>query len=617
MGKNVLLLNMPFVDISRPALGISLLKARLLQEGIQCRVGYPNILFAEWVGIDNYRQIDDKIGLSMLFGDWLFAQYLFGDTLDIPTYLNSLRQFLENQEEYDRLLQMRNIIDQYLQQCLVRWTIADYDIIGFTTTFQQNFASLALAYKIKTQYPDKIIVFGGGNCEGIMGYELHRSFPWIDFICCGEADNSFPQLVNTLQNSGPDSTDKISNVKGIIYREGNQSVNTGSAELIRDMNQLPVPDYDDYFHTLWDSPLSGQVIPVIQVENARGCWWGSKSHCTFCGLNGDKITFRSKSANRVLEDLHYLKNRYNVTDFSAVDNVMDMKYFKDMLPLLKEQSLGISLFYEVKANLKKDQVKLLKEAGIHALQPGIESLNTRVLKIMRKGVSALQNIQLLKWCQQYGVHPYWNFIYGFPGETGEDYEKTGELVESLFHLPPPYACGSIRVDRFSPFFNNPAKYGVKEIKPFPMYFLLYPLPFQQVYNLAYYFEFRYENENGRQAGTYAENVLKKIDTWKESGGGELVKYTNGNSELMLMDTRPNRVHPNVVLYHIQRDVYEFCDTTRSIQELENHIKSSYNSPAEALETWLRTFLSEMVDWKLMANENDRYLSLALEKEVVG
>ena len=44
------------------------------------------------------------------------------------------------------------------------------------------------------------------------------------------------------------------------------------------------------------------------------------------------------------------------------------------------------------------------------IQPGIESLSDHVLKLMRKGTTALQNIQLLKWCREYGVQPEWNLL---------------------------------------------------------------------------------------------------------------------------------------------------------------------------------------------------------------
>ena len=96
-----------------------------------------------------------------------------------------------------------------------------------------------------------------------------------------------------------------------------------------------------------------------------------------------------------------------------------------MLPRLAAAKLDVEFFWEVKANLTHEQVHLLRNAGVKQVQPGIESFSDRVLKIMRKGVTAFRNVELLKWCKEYGVKPYWNLLYGFPGETVEDYEFDG------------------------------------------------------------------------------------------------------------------------------------------------------------------------------------------------
>jgi hypothetical protein len=101
------------------------------------------------------------------------------------------------------------------------------------------------------------------------------------------------------------------------------------------------------------------------------------------------MAFRAKSATRVYAELERQKIRYGIGRFLAVDNIMSYHYFHDLLPMLKQRNPGISLFYEVKSNLKRDQVELLRDAGVLALQPGIESLNSHVLRLMRKGVTAI------------------------------------------------------------------------------------------------------------------------------------------------------------------------------------------------------------------------------------
>ncbi len=73
----VLLLNMPFVSLSRPSIGLSLLKARLAEEGVTCTIGYPNLFLAERIGFEAYQLIDEKLSQALFAGEWLFAQRLF------------------------------------------------------------------------------------------------------------------------------------------------------------------------------------------------------------------------------------------------------------------------------------------------------------------------------------------------------------------------------------------------------------------------------------------------------------------------------------------------------------------------------------------------------------
>src|SRR5205807_8166536 len=133
------------------------------------------------------------------------------------------------------------------------------------------------------------------------------------------------------------------------------------------------------------STVSSSVVPSLLFETSRGCWWGAKSHCTFCGLNGGAMAFRSKSSGRVMEELNYLVDKWHIDQVEAVDNILDMKYSNNVLPALALSPRPVHLFYEVKANLTRKQVQMLQRAGVRRIQPGIESLSDHVLQLMRKG----------------------------------------------------------------------------------------------------------------------------------------------------------------------------------------------------------------------------------------
>src|SRR5450759_2538051 len=110
-----------------------------------------------------------------------------------------------------------------------------------------------------------------------------------------------------------------------------------------------------------------------------------------------------------------------------VDNIMPYDYFQTLLPTLARSSLQAQIFYEQRANLRLWQVKSLRNAGIAVIQPGIEALSTPLLRLMRKGVSAAQNIRLLRYCRSCSLAVNWNLLYAFPQDRLSWYEDTLRL----------------------------------------------------------------------------------------------------------------------------------------------------------------------------------------------
>src|SRR5437763_12356394 len=77
--KRALLLSMPFGALERPALGISLLKARLAESGVACDVRYLTFTFAELVGCELYQWMTYELPYTAFAGDWSFTQALYGE----------------------------------------------------------------------------------------------------------------------------------------------------------------------------------------------------------------------------------------------------------------------------------------------------------------------------------------------------------------------------------------------------------------------------------------------------------------------------------------------------------------------------------------------------------
>jgi len=164
-----------------------------------------------------------------------------------------------------------------------------------------------------------------------MGKELHRQFGFVDYVCPGEADESFPALAMLLLTG---TVQGVAMPPGVVYREGGRTRFTGHPRPVRDMDALPFRIFRITFREWSQSSASLATMPTVLVETSRGCWWGDKSHCTFCGLNGATMAYRSKSGARALEEMRQLSDRWQTDRIEVVDNILDMRYFSDLLPAL-------------------------------------------------------------------------------------------------------------------------------------------------------------------------------------------------------------------------------------------------------------------------------------------
>lgn len=619
---DVVFISMPFGPLRLPSIGLGLLKAALTRDGVSANTFYFTFRFAELIGEPLYSRISYKTDTTDLVGEWIFSNSLFNHQTETDV-LNYIENILRDKsrsanhvwpkepfsdELIADILMAREKAEAFLDECVETVIACQPKIVGFTSVFLQQIASLSLAKRLKRRCPELTIVFGGANCEGAMGDEVIQQFDFVDAVISGEADLIFPELVRRVLNGQP-----YSDLPSVFTRKVADTAVTSEAlkvaAAVENMDALPFPDYDDYFHQLQASPVREFVQPNLLLETARGCWWGAKHHCTFCGLNGQTMAFRSKSAERALDEFTQVTAKYPGHPIYVVDNILNLAYFKDLLPQLAERNLGLDIFFEVKANLKKEQLRQLRSAGVTIIQPGIESLSDEVLQIMRKGVKALQNIQLLKWCKEIGITPEWNILWGFPGESPAEYFRLAKMVPLLSHLQPPNFAISMRLDRFSPNFNEYKELGFKDLEPFPAYKFVYPLPPEAVANLAYYFTYDYSQP--RDVAGYVRPLSEEVLRWQQCHEtSELLQIEKGD-RLLLWDSRPASKRRLTVLEGKEKFLYLTCDqvsTLKQISDLWSGISGWTSEPEE-----IRQTLDGFVEAGLMLRQNDSYLALAVAK----
>src|SRR5919112_2610079 len=336
---------MPWASLEFPSLALGILKRRVAQElpDADVRVVDGNIEFVDWLSgrVPFGREDYDFYATSYFSGhsEWIFSSALYDDVAWRTKEFSAYMAEHATPEQVARTVALHEVAPDFARDLAGRIVAEGADVVGFTSTFQQNTAALAVARCLKEVDPRVVTVLGGGNCEGPQGEALHRNFPFVDLVLRGEAELSFPQLLHALPDGG-----SLTDVPGLCWRPaGGGSVANPMSSTPLPPGVLVTPDFDGYFERRSASRVAAWCEPKLVVESSRGCWWGEKHHCTFCGLNGTLMMFRSKTPGAFVDDLLALVERHRVLDIFVVDNILDMQYLHSALPRLQESGYDLRL----------------------------------------------------------------------------------------------------------------------------------------------------------------------------------------------------------------------------------------------------------------------------------
>ena len=607
----VALVNMPFSYSKYPSIQLGTLSALLKTKGVPVDCHHLNVRFAHKIGVPLYEMICEK---RALFGEWLFSYLLFRDNPKRAEYPQVFKPVFEQiaQESGHSTSFFEEMATKTAPQFLT-WAMTaidwgQYKLVGFTSTFDQNVASLTLAKLIKDLYPEVKIVFGGANYDGEMGMEYFRAFPFIDYVVVGEGEEVVPELVRHVLNGAGGSVPN-----GVICRDAEQIRFTPNAALFSDFDKTGPPDYDDYYHLLAELGDTAQGLDrILLYEGSRGCWWGEKHHCTFCGLNASSMKFRAKSSEQVAREMTALSSRYDTTRFRLVDNIIDMKYVENLFGKFAAAHCDLDVFIETKSNLHKSQIRTLAVGGVKCMQPGLESLSVTQLKAMDKGVTPMQNIVCLKWSYYYRVAVSWNILLGFPGETNEDYRRQVALIPSLFHLQAPEATGKFWLERFSPYFTRPHEYGVRITGPGMAYEYVYDPARVDLRKIAY--DFEYDLENWPVEPQVYQELVDQIGEWQRryrASDRPFLYYAKAMEYVTVYDGRQPQAPTRQRFNWPEAGIIEACNEAPKTQD---QIVAAFRESGHAemySAAQLATALTMLTERRILYEERGKYFTLAI------
>jgi ribosomal peptide maturation radical SAM protein 1 len=595
--EKVLLVSMPFTVLSTPSIQLGALKSYLESKGISVDVHHAYLRCADILdpGLYNYMASLSGIGSFEANDEFLYPYFLY------PQNYNNHREEIEDCFYKDTRNRYGNIdtalekINAFNDELLKNIEFPKYSLIGFTITYDQLKSSLFIARQIKRHYPHIKIVFGGANCVGELGISLIKTFPEIDFVISHEGEESLSSLVFSLNNK------KFEKIKGLIWRNGDSVTFNVPPEMLS-LDKLPVPDYDDFFnqiekcsHTLKKYIKDNTAIPV---EGSRGCWWNK---CNFCNLNMQYAGYREKPFEQIISEVEHQTTKYECLHIEFLDNIQRIKDFEKLMLSLKDMKKDLSIFLEIRAGrLKKKDYKLMRDAGVKVVQIGVESFGNKTLKKLKKGTKVIDNIAAIKYCQEYGIFPYYAIIYNYPNEEAEDLKEVSDNIEFLKGFVPPSSMLYMRMMYQSPFYCNSKEFNISKKRLLKTELWNFP---EEVWKtlIPVYYDYDCVDDRRSSASSWEKIFKPWMQTIVERLAGPILFYQDGGNFLTVTDMR---TWERETLKGMEYKLYMFCE---NIQTKSSILKSFPTISPDELEK----FSNKMVDKRWMYREENKFLSLAV------
>ncbi|HPG29141.1 MAG TPA: radical SAM protein [bacterium] len=383
--KKVLLFMLPWADIRWPYLGLGYIASALTKNDIPSKVFDLNLIL--------FNQFDNKT--RELWQEWNRPLFYLGSK--------------GNQK-------LKNIFEPVIKKSLKKFFSENpqVSICGFSVCDTNLFLSLFTAQIIKEIYPDKKIIFGGPSFFNTLSLKklIEQSKQFVDGFIIGEGETVFAQVVKYFfeKQSLPE------NISGFI-KSGINNQLFSNAEWIKDINTINHPTYDEFEFELYPQKRFSLLM-------GRGCIYS----CKICNDSVRWGKYRFRNEDNIIEEIEYLKNRYNVTDYYFNDSLINanleiLKNFCEKV-IEKKWDLRFDGLARFRKGMDNDLFVLMKKAGFWRLEFGLESGSSKTLDKINKKLDLNAAAQILKSAKNNGIWTAVNLIVGLPGETDEDFQET-------------------------------------------------------------------------------------------------------------------------------------------------------------------------------------------------
>ena len=520
-----------------PNINLGIAEAFLTAKGKRVKSFHFHLKFLPHLtGVDpevreNLVKLSETFGVEYLGLDYVFATLLFEER-----YVTSRHRFEARLQSLGLNLKdfeaLRGVAGAFIENVFSELSphLKGTRLVGFSCSHYQLSSALLMCSKIKKASPDTLTVIGGKDCAGAFAPELLSHTDLVDFVGIGECEVTVASLLEHIR-------DRKKPLYNVLFRDGAGKIHQSASKENVSLNALPFPTYD-----LEDFPIEVQEV-ILPIELGRGCPWGK---CTFCPDKSYNIRCQSKTANRVTAEIeHYQQISRDLKDFIILDSDA-LKVPKVVVELAKSlEGKGLSFhFAEFRAEkMGKKVLESLLRFGtwVSPFQVGIETFSDRVLKLMKKGVGALKNVEVLKMAAESGVPLQFNLFTCYPKMTTEDLIENLRVMDLITHL---LVCENISIHPAEfylptdcPIFQNIDYYGLEKHSDSVFSDLFEDFPMPSYSNYPYPYQFDNDEEQFEMSMVFRKKV-EEIE--RKSPGENFMFYRRASNGLQIAACRDGK-----------------------------------------------------------------------------
>lgn len=334
---------------------------------------------------------------------------------------------------------------------------ASPNFIGLSCTFVSQlpevFYLASLIHKLNPSC--KVLVGGPAIAQAFEALEGSADqlqfFHYFDYLCFDEGELTLQKLLAT----GPCNLHSVPN---LAFVEQERVVRTARNKLAA--KDFATPDFSGFDLSRYLAPE-----PIILYNPSRGCYW---NRCSFChyGFNQvDHARYREVTAEKAVEQLALLKERYGINHFYFSSDVLSPRFARQFAEAAIAKKLDIfwSTDLRVESNYDAELCQLLKRSGMVSVAFGIESGSDTLLQLMDKGITAKRIVEVNAHFSQAGIATCWMTFNYHPKETLSEALETIKLIENQQQHVALFIVGEFGLTVGSKIYQHPKQYGLKKI----------------------------------------------------------------------------------------------------------------------------------------------------------